>query len=159
MSRRVFIRPAAEDEAIDVIRLFEGALLTVDFETLRDAIANGAVFVAIRADRVVGAVSLDLDRDPAHVKAIAVLPSHRRDGIASQLLARAASRDGAITAAFDSELRPFYESIGFTIESLELADSADDTDGPVNVDDADDGAEVDNVDDADDRLFGRLSRP
>ncbi|WP_138007627.1 GNAT family N-acetyltransferase [Halalkalirubrum salinum] len=144
MSRPVSIRPAAEDEAIDVIRLFEGALLTVDFDTLRDAIAHGAVFVAVRAERVVGAVSLDLDRDPAHVEAIAVHPSHRRDGIGSQLLAHAASRDGAITAAFDSELRPFYESIGFTIEPLP---GAANTDGPAN------------ADDADDRLFGRLSRP
>lgn len=138
MSRRVSIRPAAEPEAIDVIRLFEGALLTVDFTNLRDAIAHGAVFVAIRADRVVGAVYLDSDRNPAHVEAIAVHPSHRHEGIGSQLLVHAASREGAITAAFDSELRPFYESIGFTIEPLETVD------------------DTDNTDDTDDRLFGHL---
>ena len=140
MSRRVSIRPAAEDEAIDVIRLFEGALLTVDFDRLCDAIADSAVFVAIHAGRVVGAVYLDCDREPPHVEAIAVHPSHRRDGTGSQLLDYAVTQYGSVTAAFDSELRPFYESIGCTIEPFSAADGAGD------------------ITDTDDRLFGRLSR-
>ena len=140
MSRRVSIRPAAEDEAIDVIRLFEGALLTVDFDTLRDAIAHGAVFVAVRADYLVGAVYLDCDREPPHIEAIAVHPSHRRDGIGGQLLGYVVTQYGSVTAAFDSELRPFYESIGCTIEPFSAADGAG------------------GITDTDDRLFARLFR-
>ncbi|MGM0605755.1 MAG: GNAT family N-acetyltransferase [Halobacteriota archaeon] len=118
MSRPVTVRPGADAEVIDVVRLFEGALLEVDVSAVRAALAGDrdAVYVAERRGRIVGAVFADIDRSPPHVEAIAVHSQHRGEGIGQALLEAAIEAFDAVTASFDDRVRGFYESMGFSID-------------------------------------------
>ncbi|KYH26930.1 acetyltransferase (GNAT) family protein [Halalkalicoccus paucihalophilus] len=105
------IREAREDEFDAVMRVVEGALLEVDPETVRGAIAAGDALVAVNRSHVRGALVLD----GARIEAIAVVRTHRGRGIGSALVGRAAER-GPLSADFRPAIRPFYESLGFEIE-------------------------------------------
>ncbi|MFC6837360.1 GNAT family N-acetyltransferase [Halomarina ordinaria] len=104
---------ARPDEALAVRRVLDAALLDVD--DLDDAIRRGAVFVARRKDRVVGALVLDDE----HVTAVAVRRRRRARGVGTALVERALSERGRLTADFREAVRPFYASLGFTIEERE----------------------------------------
>jgi GNAT superfamily N-acetyltransferase len=55
------------------------------------------------------------DEDAVHVDAVAVRRARRGQGIGAALVRTAAERHARLTAAFDSDVRPFYESLGFEI--------------------------------------------
>lgn len=50
------------------------------------------------------------------IVAVAVRPGRRGQGIGSALVSAAASRREELVAGFDSDVRPFYESLGFEVE-------------------------------------------
>lgn len=130
------IRPAAPDEALDVRRILDGAML--EFAALEERIAADDVLVATSTDgQVRGAIVLEpevsavvtegIEPTPAgdgshgcgaHVDAIAVRRRHRGRGIGSALVERALDREGRLTAHFDADVRPFYEALGFEIVSI-----------------------------------------
>lgn len=105
------VRKASSEEFLAVVRLLEGALLEIDPEAVREAIDDGDVLIAEEDDRVRGALVLDTDR----IESVAVRRRARGRGIGSALVWAAADREGELTAEFDPEVRPFYESLGFEI--------------------------------------------
>ncbi|WP_312910686.1 GNAT family N-acetyltransferase [Natronosalvus caseinilyticus] len=124
------VRRATPDDALAVRRLVDGALLEVgDVESRID---DGSVLVATEprprpgatgeTRRILGAVVLEApvrgETKGAHVAAIAVHRRHRGRGIGTDLLEAALERAGALTANFDADVRPFYESLGFDVESI-----------------------------------------
>ncbi|WP_280538144.1 GNAT family N-acetyltransferase [Halopenitus sp. POP-27] len=139
----ITIRLAEADDAVDVLRVLEGALLEVDAETVRSGIEAGRVLLAEtdpesgneRARTVVGALSLVPCDEPSrsacgdrlHVDAVAVTRHRREAGIGSALVRAAIDLAAArevtrLTAAFESDLREFYADLGFGIEPVEGAD-------------------------------------
>lgn len=122
------VQRATSDDALAVRRLVDGALLEVgDVESRID---DGDVLVATEprsvgtgeTRRVLGAVVLETpvrgETKGAHVAAIAVHRRHRGRGIGTDLLEAALEQAGVLTANFDADVRPFYESLGFDVESI-----------------------------------------
>jgi len=108
------VREAAVTDLPDVMNVLDGAVLEADAAAVRDAIADDDVLVAVsgNGERVLGALVLDGD----HVDAVAVRRRRRGQGIGTELVEAAADRRDRLTAAFDADLRPFYEGLGFTLE-------------------------------------------
>lgn len=116
------IRPATGDELPAVATVLDAAVLATP--DLRERIAAGDVLVAVDAGRVLGAaVLVPPESAPAwvrergadaHLAAVAVRRRRRGQGIGTALVEAAAGR-GRLTAAFDAELRPFYEALGFAV--------------------------------------------
>ncbi|MCU4742293.1 GNAT family N-acetyltransferase [Halobacteria archaeon AArc-m2/3/4] len=88
-------------------------------------------------DRILGALvceSRDLERDArahdddhekdahghphAHISAIAVRRRQRARGVGTALVEHVLEREGALTARFDESVRPFYDSLGFSITQI-----------------------------------------
>lgn len=109
---RIRVRPADADDHLDVMRVLDGAMLSTDAGTVRKRIGAGAVLVATVEGRVVGALVRDGDR----VTAVATRRRWRGRGVGTTLVSAAATEQGRLVAAFDPEVRPFYESLGFEIE-------------------------------------------
>jgi len=109
---RIRVRLADADDYLDVMRVLDGAMLSVDAETIRERIDAGTVRVATVERRVVGALVRDGDR----VTAVATRRRWRGRGVGTALVSAAAAEQGCLVAAFDPEVRPFYESLGFEIE-------------------------------------------
>ena len=111
------VREAAVADLPDVMNVIDGAVLSADAATVRERMADGGVLVAVSADgeRVLGALVLDGD----HVAAVAVRRRRRGQGIGTALVEAAADRRNGLTAAFDADLRPFYEGLGFEISPSE----------------------------------------
>ncbi|SFS34871.1 GNAT family N-acetyltransferase [Halostagnicola kamekurae] len=57
--------------------------------------------------------------DSAHIGAIGVRRRHRGQGIGRALVERALEREGRLTAHFDAGVRPFYDSLEFSIEPID----------------------------------------
>lgn len=99
--------------------VLEGAMLDVDAASVAERVPED-VLVAIAGaeapgdDRILGALVLDGDE----VEAVAVRPGRRGQGIGTALVAAADERRGALTAEFDGDVRPFYESLGFEVVPL-----------------------------------------
>lgn len=117
------VRSAVGGDLPAVATVLDAAMLeTGDLSARVDA---GDVLVADEGGRVLGAVVVvPPERAPAwarrwgadaHVRAVAVRRRRRARGIGSALIAAALDR-GRVTAAFRTDLRPFYESAGFTVE-------------------------------------------
>jgi len=116
------VREAHPADRIDVRRVLDAAMLAV--ENLPDRIDTGDVLVAVENDSVLGACVLDPPDvapdwvDPAdvdaHVDAIAVRRRRRDEGIGRALIDRAKER-GSLSAAFEANVRPFYDDLGFRI--------------------------------------------
>ncbi|WP_321168467.1 GNAT family N-acetyltransferase [Halorubrum sp. JWXQ-INN 858] len=142
----IAIEAASPDDRLDVLRVLDAAMLSVDADGLGDRIADRDVLVA-RFDRtgaVVGAVVLTRpEPDRRHVDAVAVRRARRGRGTGSALVAeavRVAEADpgvGVVTAAFDPSLSGFYTGLGFEITSTGEQEGGSDGDG-------------------DERLWGRL---
>ncbi|OVE83522.1 GNAT family N-acetyltransferase [Natronolimnobius baerhuensis] len=129
----VFVRPATPDDRLEVRRILDAAMLEPgDVETRLDA---GDVFVAgdhrgsasaesataSGRERILGTIVLEplADDDGAHIAAIGVRRSHRGRGFGRALIEHALEREGRLTARFDEGVRPFYERLGFSIESID----------------------------------------
>lgn len=115
------IRSARDSEADAIRRLLDAAMLSVP-DDLPGRVAAGDALVAATREGgsteddhdVIGALVLD----DGHIDAIAVRKRRRAGGVGTALVAAAAERtDGALTATFRPAVRPFYESLGFTIET------------------------------------------
>ncbi|PCR89077.1 GNAT family N-acetyltransferase [Natrinema ejinorense] len=127
----MFVRTATSDDALEVRRILDGAML--ELGDVERRIDDGDVFLA--GDRRGTAASADTDGSErilgtavleplenergAHVGAIGVRRRHRGRGIGSALIERALEREGRLTARFDDGVRPFYERLGFSIEPID----------------------------------------
>jgi GNAT superfamily N-acetyltransferase len=109
------VRDATVGDLPDVMNVLDGAVLDADAKTVRERIAEDSVLVAVSGDgeRVLGALVLD----GIHIDAVAVRRRRRGQGIGTALVETAADRRERLTAEFDADLRPFYEKLGFDIES------------------------------------------
>jgi GNAT superfamily N-acetyltransferase len=125
--------------------ILDAAMLDVDAATVERRIEEDAVLVAAEngrggatersegvspngragseatRERVLGACTLDVQGDgggrddTAHIDAIAVRRRRRDQGVGSALVQAAAERWPRLTAEFDADHRPFYESLGFDV--------------------------------------------
>ncbi len=113
----VTVRAATDADATAARSVLDAAMLDVDGFDARLAAAD--VLVATVEDRVVGAAALrpHYVRTGAHVAAIAVRPRRRGQGIGTALIAATERRP--LTAEFDADVRPFYESLGFAVRPLD----------------------------------------
>jgi GNAT superfamily N-acetyltransferase len=136
------VRRARDGEAVDVLRVLEGALLDVDVDAVRSAVASGDALVAVRSrtdgSAVVGALVRtwpveDEDRGTAHVEAVAVRPSWRGRGVGTALVEAGARAPDRLTAAYRPAVRPFYESLGFVVVEGETGGDSDPDAGPDDV--------------------------
>jgi len=112
----VAVRPASARDHLGVLRVLDAAMLETDSETVERRIDADGVFVAVDDDRIVGALVTLPRESGVHIDAIAVRRRRRGNGVGSRLVERAAERYGTLTADFDPEVKPFYESLGFSIE-------------------------------------------
>lgn len=117
------VRPADPGEVPAVATVLDAALLETG--DLPARVADGDVLVAVEEGRVLGSLVVappagapawtrERDAD-AHLAAVAVRRRRRGQGIGTALVESAADR-GRLTAAFDADLRPFYEGLGFAVE-------------------------------------------
>jgi GNAT superfamily N-acetyltransferase len=108
------VREATVRDLPDVMNVLDGAVLEADAASVRDRIADDAVLVAVSENgrRVLGALVLEGD----HIDAVAVRRRRRGQGIGTALVEAASERRDRLTAAFDADLRPFYEELGFAVE-------------------------------------------
>ncbi|GAA0224029.1 GNAT family N-acetyltransferase [Haladaptatus pallidirubidus] len=113
------VRPATFDEHLSVMRIVDGAMLEADANEVKKRIEAGTVLVAEEEGRILGTGVLEPRDSGAHIDAIAVLRARRAQGIGRELVETAGERYGRLTAEFESTVRPFYESLGFDIESVE----------------------------------------
>jgi len=113
--RPIGVRTADLADHLDAMRILDGAMLAVDADAVRDRIGADAVLVATLDDRVVGA----LVRDGDCVTAVATRRRHRNRGVGSALIGAALDDCGRLVAEFGPDVRPFYESLGFEIETIE----------------------------------------
>lgn len=114
------VREATIDDLPDVMNVIDGAALSVDVETVHDGIDSGGTLVAVSDDgeRILGALVLD----GSHIEAVAVRRRRRGQGIGTALVEAAVARREQVIAAFDTDVRPFYESLGFEIEPTDSPD-------------------------------------
>ena len=115
------VRAAEADEAVDALRVVEGALLEVGSGTVRERAVDGDVLVAEVDGTVVGALVLDPERgtdDAAHVDAVAVTRRRRGRGIGRALVEVAAEREGALTADFREDVADFWRACDFVVEPM-----------------------------------------
>jgi len=126
--RDVTVRPATTDDLTGILGVLDAAALETDADRVRASVGRGDAFVAVRDETgaadggtVLGAVVLVGTDQPdiAHIDAVAVRRRQRGRGIGRALVAAAADRDDRLTAAFSAGVRPFYESLGFDIETVE----------------------------------------
>jgi GNAT superfamily N-acetyltransferase len=112
------IRPATEDEATTARSVLDAAML--ETTTFADRLATEDVLVALVEGRVVGAAirTPHHTRGGAHVEAIAVRPGRRGQGIGRALI-ESVAESGPVTGEFAATVRPFYESLGFSIRRLD----------------------------------------
>lgn len=107
------VREARPNDRLPILRILDGAMLETDSEGIEAAIDRGETLVAHENDRILGALVFD----GSHIEAVAVRRNRRDQGIGSALVGAAAARTNRLTATFASNARPFYESLGFEIES------------------------------------------
>jgi GNAT superfamily N-acetyltransferase len=114
------VRPADPGDLPAVATVLDAAMLATD--GLGERLDAGDVLVAAEEGRVLGALVVEPPATApawargqgtdAHVAAVAVRRRRRGQGLGSALVRAAADR-GRLTAAFDADLRPFYEALGF----------------------------------------------
>lgn len=107
------VRTAQTEELAQVMNILDGSFLSTDAGEIRERIENGEVLVAVDDGRLLGVLVLK----GSEVISIAVRPRRRGQGVGAALVTAAFERRGQITAEFRAELRPFYESLGFDIET------------------------------------------
>ena len=121
----VEIRTATPDDRLGVRRVLDAAMLDVRAD-LPERVGAGDVLVACgETRRVLGAlvVAQSGGTDAAHVDAVAVRRARRGQGIGTALVRAASERYDRLTAEFDADVRPFYESLGFEVEPVPDADA------------------------------------
>lgn len=122
MTDDVSVREVTLSELPAVLNVVDGAVLAVDTGRLRSAIDRGEVLVAATGgdgtretaadQRILGALVLD----GQEITAVAVRRRRRGQGIGSQLVESAATRHESLVADFEEDVRPFWESLDFSVE-------------------------------------------
>lgn len=97
-----------------VMTVFDSAMLETDAKAVETAIDGGDVLLATSEGRVLGACLLSGNE----IDAIAVRPGRRGQGIGTALVDAAADRRHRLVAEFDPRVRPFWESLGFEVETV-----------------------------------------
>ena len=122
------IRRAGPGDLVDVMRLFDGALLETDADRIRDHLTGRRGCLLVGGEgRPVGAVALINETetvdglpwpDAVYISAIAVQAQRRGQGVGRSLITAAADRAAPrpLSATFDERVRPFYTACGFEIE-------------------------------------------
>ena len=150
----MYTRIASTDDALEVRRILDAAMLEPgDVEgriQANDVFVAGDRWPATRSEslestqisrgesaktdeRILGTVVLERLEGPvdgAHVSAIGVRRKHRGRGIGRALVEAALEREGRLTAHFDAGVRPFYEALEFSIESIDDERYRGSLDGP-----------------------------
>lgn len=101
------VREARPDERAAATNVLDGAMLETD------RMGDATTLVACEEGRILGALALDGER----IDAVAVRRSRRGQGIGTALVEAAAARRERLVAEFRERERPFYESLGFEVES------------------------------------------
>jgi GNAT superfamily N-acetyltransferase len=133
------IRKATVEELPDVLNVLDGALLDIAVTELKEHLDDGNVLVAIapdtresetqfghrqhsghgnardRDDRILGVLVLD----GKEVIALAVRRRRRGQGIGAKLVATTREQRGELVAEFDERVRPFWESVGCTVDDID----------------------------------------
>lgn len=109
------VRTAREEDRTDVLGVLDAGFLHTDADRVAERIAAGTALVAVDEGCVVGALVADGER----IEAVAVRPNRRGQGVGRTLVLTAADRWGRLVAEFDERVRPFYESLGFDVSSLD----------------------------------------
>lgn len=113
------IRRAVAEDLPAVMNVLDGSLLDCPAASVRERIGAGTVLVAIEGERVRGALVLSgTDGPESEIEAIAVRRRYRGQGIGTALIERTRCRT-TLVAEFDERVRPFYESLGFRIRSID----------------------------------------
>jgi ribosomal protein S18 acetylase RimI-like enzyme len=116
----VSVRHATADDHDDVRFLLDSAMLEVDATALEDRIDAESVLVAEVGREPVGVCVFDGGEARTEIEQIAVRRSRRGRGIGRTLVEFVADDgDGAVTAEFREQVKPFYESLGFEIRKTE----------------------------------------
>ncbi|MFW5919196.1 MAG: GNAT family N-acetyltransferase [Halanaeroarchaeum sp.] len=113
----MMVREATRGDLAAVMNVLDGANLAIDADTVSRRIENDTVLVAGDRRRPLGALVAIPRREGAHIEAIAVRRRRRDQGVGTALVETAASRWGRLTATFDPQVRQFYESLSFDVES------------------------------------------
>ncbi|WP_254532167.1 GNAT family N-acetyltransferase [Natrinema gelatinilyticum] len=129
----MFVRTATPDDALEVRRILDAAMLEPG--NIENRIDAGDVLVAgdrrggtstnesggAGSERILGTIVLEPRESGAgaHIGAIGVRRRHRGRGIGRALIERALELEGRLTARFDDDVRPFYERLGFSIEPID----------------------------------------
>jgi len=126
------IRHADSEDLVDVMRLFDGALLETDADRIRDQLTGdrGCILLAAAGGRPVGAIALlnaeeavedVMWPDSSYISAVAVSKTRRGRGIGRLLIEAAVdwAAPRPLSATFDERVRPFYTACGFDIEDHE----------------------------------------
>lgn len=124
----MYVRTATPDDALEVRRILDGAML--DPGDVEARISDEHVFVAgdqrggtdrddEPTERILGTLVLEPRDRGAHVSAVGVRRRHRGRGIGRMLVEHALERERRLTARFDDGVRPFYETLGFSIETID----------------------------------------
>jgi len=115
-SPRVRVDTATPADRVPILSIFDAAMLETDSDALAARIEAGTVLVARTTDgeRRLGALA----REGTEIVAIAVRPRRRGQGIGTLLVETALARCDRVTATFDRGVRPFWESVGFTVSPI-----------------------------------------
>lgn len=103
------VREARPDERDVALNVLDAAMLE------SDRVDEGALLVAVKGESVVGALLLVGER----IDAVAVRRRRRGQGVGSALVKAASERRERLVAGFDPDVRPFYESLGFSVVESE----------------------------------------
>jgi len=115
----VRVRTATTGDLTTALTVLDGALLAVEYGSLRRAVEAGDVLVAVStAGTVLGVLVLDGEE----ITAIAVRRRRRDQGIGTALVEAAAGRREQLRAEFDGRVAPFWRSLGFDTEPLGTPD-------------------------------------
>lgn len=115
------VKRASKDDRVGIHNVLDAGLLEIDATTLRGAVSDGRVLVALESrpteddGPILGALVVVEET----IAAVAVRPGRRGQGIGTSLVETALDRYGNLDVAFDERVRPFWESLGIAVESIE----------------------------------------
>lgn len=114
----VSIHPAFEFTAESGAELDVESGAELDIESGAELDVESGAELESDSERVLGVAVLEPGSDATIIRAIAVRNRVRGRGIGSALVERALERSESLIARFDGDVKPFYESLGFTIRPI-----------------------------------------